>query len=307
MYTENIGEDGYRFAKAFLTNQVARFAPKIYMNLTHETGRGDGGAEPSQTADYFYRCFHDYGERLGLDDDQFRNFLKGKTVLEYGPGDILGVSLLMYAHGADFVHCVDRFPREKISKKNIETYNKILARLAPEQRSRAIHAFNDCGDPGSGFNPSIVRYSVTKDGLIDEKSAYDLIISRAVLEHVNCLEMTILDMAHALKEDGIAIHNVDLKSHNLDRYQPFDFLTWPETIYRLMNSHKGRPNRWRVDKYKECVNRSGLQFKTLAHTGKLNDEEIDRIRPKLATGFRDLPTEELTWLGFWMVLERGRS
>ena len=307
MYTENIGQDGYRFAKALLTNQMARFAPKLYLSLMHETGRGDSEAAPAATADYFFRCFNDYGQHLGLDGDQFACFLQGKAVLEYGPGDVLGVALLMYANGADFVHCVDRFPRKKISTKNIDIYNKILDRLGSEQRNRAIHAFNECGDPGSGFKPSIINYAVTTDGLIGRKSAYDLIVSRAVLEHVNHLESTILDNAQALRPDGVAIHNVDLKSHNLDRYRPFDFLTWPESAYRLMNSHKGRPNRWRVDKYRECVARSGLRFKALAHTGKLNDEEIDRIRPNLATNFRNLPTEELTWLGFWMVLEQADS
>jgi len=305
MYTENVGKDGYRFVQAFLTNQIARFAPNLYLTMTHETGRGDGGAEPGQTADYFFRCFHDYGERLGLDDDHFKGFLEGKTVLEYGPGDILGVSLLMYANGARFVHCVDRFPREKISRRNIETYNEILDRLGPQERERALRAFREHGDPSSGFDPGLVRYSVTRDGLINEAKAYDLIVSRSVLEHVNHLEMTIRDIANALKDDGISVHSVDLKSHNLDRYQPFDFLTWPEAIYRLMNSHKGRPNRWRVDKYRKCVACAGLQFRMLAPTGKLEANAIDRIRPKLAAGFRDLPTEELTWQGFWMVLEQG--
>lgn len=306
MYTENLGKDGYRFAKAVATNQLARFAPRLYLSLTHESGRGGEGGEPGETADYFFRCFRDYGDRLGLDGERFKEFLEGKTILEYGPGDTLGVSLLLYAHGADFVHCVDRFPREKISRRNIDTYMEILDRLEPEQRGRAMQAFNEHGDPGSGFDQGLVRYSVTRDGLINEANAYDLIISRSVLEHVNHLDLTIGDIARALKPDGISVHSVDLKSHNLDRYLPFDFLTWPESIYRLMNSHKGRPNRWRVDKYKECVTRAGLQFKALAPTGKLADDEIERIRPNLAPGFRELPTEELTWQGFWMVLEQAR-
>lgn len=306
MYTENLGKDAFRFTKAVVTNQLARFAPKLYVSLTHETGRGeDGDRDSSQTAAYFRRCFDDYRERLGLDSEQFEDFLRGKDVLEYGPGDVLGVALLMYAHGAEFVHCVDRFAREKISAKNIQTYMELLDGLGRKQRNRANGAFHVFGDPASGFNPNRVKYSVTKNGLINERNGYDLVMSRAVLEHVNCLEMTIADMANALRADGIAIHNVDLKSHNLDRYQPFDFLTWPVSIYHLMHSHKGRPNRWRVDKYKEVVGRSGLRFRTLVDTGKLEAEKIERIRPKLASRFRDVPTEELTWLGFWMVLERA--
>lgn len=305
MYSENLGKDAYRFTKAVVTNQLARFAPGLYVTLTHESGRGDGGDDPSRTAAYFRRCFDDYRERVGLEPDQFEGFLKDKTVLEYGPGDVLGVALLMYGHGAEFVHCVDRFPREKATPRNIQTYIELLEGMGAEQRHRANGAFNTFADPSSGLNPSRVRYSVTPNGLINERNAYDMVISRAVLEHVNCLEMTIADMAAALRPDGIAIHNVDLKSHNLDRYQPFDFLTWPDSAYRLMHSHKGRPNRWRIDKYKEIVDRSGLRFRALADTGRLDPAKIERLRPKLAPRFRDVPTDELTWLGFWMVLERA--
>lgn len=304
MYTENLGKDAIRFTRAALLNQLARSAPSLYTKLKQDTGRGDGTADSSQTVEYFFRCFDEYRQKLGLDRDQVRDFLKGKAVLEYGPGDVLGIALLMYAHGAEFVHCVDRFPLERASAKNIQTYMEMLDRLAPEQRERASRAFNDFGAPESGFDQRLVKYSVTANGLINEQCAYDLIISRSVLEHVNCLDMTIGDIANALRMDGISVHKVDLKSHGLDRYQPFDFLTWPESIYQLMNSHKGSPNRWRVDKYKELVVRHGLRFRELTHTGQLEPEKINRIRPKLATGFRRIPTDELTWLGFWMVLER---
>lgn len=305
MYSENPGRDALRFTRAVLTNQLARFTPKLYSNLTQQTGRGEGTANPIEIAAYFIRCFDEYMDRLDVECSQAGQFLRGKAVLEYGPGDVLGVSLLMYAHGAEFVQCVDRFPLERASATNIQTYKEIMDRLGPEQRERARHAFNDVGKPESGFDPRAVSYSVTRDGLINKPDAFDLIISRAVLEHVDRLEMTIIDMATALRQDGISIHKVDLKSHGMDRYQSFDFLTWPESAYRLMNSHKGNPNRWRVDKYREFVVRHGLRFKALTHTGQLDPEQIDRIRPQLAADFRGIPTEELTWLGFWMVLERA--
>lgn len=307
MYTENPGKDALRFTRTMVTNQLAKFTPQLYVRLTRQTGRGDGKGDPSQTADYFLRCFDDYREQLGLDRDQVKDFLTGKLLLEYGPGDVLGVALLMYAHGAEFVQCVDRFPLERVSPKNIRTYLEMLDRLDPGPRERAKGAFNEFGEPKSGFNQRLIKYSVTANGLIDQQDAYDLIISRAVLEHVNLLELTISDMAKALRPDGIAVHKVDLKSHGMDRYRSFDFLTWPEWMYRLMNSHKGTPNRWRVDKYKEFVGRHGLRFKALAHTGQLEPEEINRIRPKLATAFRGIPTDELSWLGFWMVLERATT
>lgn len=305
MYSENPAMDAYRFTRATLMNLLARYTPDLYGHLKQDTGRGSGLVDPVQTADYFLRCYDDYLAQLGLNKEQAGNFLNDKVVLEYGPGDILGLALLMYAHGAKLVQCVDRFPLERATSRNLQTYLALLDKLAPAQRARANQAFNIVGDPASGFNPELVRYSVTRDGLINQPAAYDLIISRSVLEHVNCLEKTIADMAAALRPDGITVHKVDLKSHGLDRYLPLDFLTWPDWLYQMMNSHKGSPNRWRVDTYKDLVVRHGLRIRSLAETGRLEPESIERIRSKLPARFRDIPTDELSWLGFWMVLEPG--
>jgi SAM-dependent methyltransferase len=304
MYSENRANDVLLIGKAFLSNQLARFAPSLYVKLTHQTGRGSGETSGSQDADYFIRCFTEYFEQIGLNIEESEQYLKGKKVLEYGPGDILGMALLMYAHGAETVHCVDRFPLEKMSEKNLEIYNILLGFLEGENRVKANNAFRENGKPESGFNPNAITYSVVPDGLVRREEEYDFIISRAVLEHVNDLEKTLLDIGKALKKGGTSIHEVDLKSHGLDRYQTFDFLTWPDMLYRLMYSHKGYPNRWRVDKYKEWIKSSGLRCNKFVPTEKLGPEKIDVIMPKVAKPFRHISAEELSWLGFWMVLER---
>ncbi len=137
------------------------------------------------------------------------------------------------------------------------------------------------------------------------KNEYDLIISRAVLEHVNNLEKTMLDVKQNLKEKGQSLHQVDLKSHGLDRYTDFDFLTWPDFIYRLMYSHKGFPNRLRVNCYKEFATKVNLSIKQLTPTGRIDENKIDHIYRKLAKGFRMIPPEELSWTGFWIYLEHA--
>lgn len=307
MYTENPLNDIKLFAKAFLSNQLARFAPALYVKLTGQTGRGKDDTDPGRIAGYFAACLDDYLAQLGLSREDAGAYLKGKRVLEYGPGDVLGVALLFYAHGAESVHCVDRFPLQKDSELNIEVYRKLLASLEGEARARAELAFAEPGNPASGFNPEAIAYFVTPSGLSGRNSEYDLILSRAVLEHVNDLDGTLADIAHALKPGGISVHQVDLKSHGLDRYRPYDFLTWPEPLYRLMYGNKGFPNRWRVDRYREAIGRAGLACPSLTPTGALDAEEIARIRPKLARRFRAVSAEELAWLGFWMVLRHGEG
>lgn len=303
MLSMHSGKDAVYFAHELLSNQFARFAPKLYIDLTHKNGRGDDVTPPAQIADYFIQCFANYQEQLGLKGSDLNKYLVNKVVLEYGPGDTMCMALLMYAHGAKRVRCVDRFPLSKLSEKNIEVYHHLINSLNSAERSRAYDAFNERGNPKSGFNPEAISYQVTKDGLSGAHAEYDLIISCAVLEHVNSLDQTMLDIKNALKPAGLAIHRVDLKSHGLDRHTDFDFLACPPIFYELMFSHKGVPNRWRVNKYRELAEKSKLSIKKLIPTGRIELDKVENIYRKVAKNFGDISLDEFSWLGFWMHLE----
>jgi hypothetical protein len=124
-----------------------------------------------------------------------------------------------------------------------------------------------------------------------------------VLALVDRLDATIADVARALAPGGLSIHKVDLSSHGLDRDRPLDFLTWPEPLYRLMYGHKGRPNRLRVDRYQALVTANGLAIRKLEPTGRVSEADALFIRAHVDAAFRDVPIEQLSWLGFWIVLE----
>lgn len=295
--------DTPRFLKAVASNLLAGVAPSLYVRLTRQTGRGRDDVDPDDVARYYMTCVDDYAAQLKLGPAGFDAFLAGRNVLEYGPGDVLGVALVLYARGAAKVTCVDRFPLERISATNAAVYRKLIEMLDGPARERARSAFREAGQPESGFVASAVCYSVTKDGLAAQPGAFDLVVSRAVLEHVNRLESTIEDAAVALRPGGISIHCVDLRSHGLDRRQVLDFLTWSDWAYALMYSNKGFPNRWRVDKYRDCLRRSGLRLQSLSPTELVTLEDVGRIAGDLPRGLRGASHEDLRWLGFWFVAE----
>jgi len=308
VYSENRARDVVLFTKAVLSNQLARFAPSAYVRLTRQTGRGDRSEEtPEKIADYFSTCFRDYQRQLGHADAAFARYLQGKRVLEYGPGNVLGMALLLYAHGAAAVDCYDRFALLASSDETVRVYARLLESLDGAPRARAASAFVEAGNPASGFDPAAIAYHVSPDGLSGASRAYDLILSRAVLEHVDNLHGTVRDVAAALKPGGISIHEVDLRSHGLDRYQAFDFLTWPEPFYRLMFSEKGFPNRRRVNTYRELFEQAGLRIRKLEPTACLAPEKVALIEPHLAASLRGVSRDELGWMGFWVVVEPARA
>lgn len=304
VYTENPTQDALRIAKAVASNVLARFAPATYVRLTAQTGRGAGDDSPEEIAGYFWRCFDDYRQQLQLDDAGFAAFVCGRRVLEYGPGDVLGTALLFHAWGAASVECVDRFPLNHVSAKNAQVYAALVRRLPEAQRRVAEAAFVQPGNPASGLREAAVRYRVTPDGLAGRPAGFDLIVSRAVLEHVNSLEATLRDVESSLAPGGVSLHSVDLRSHNLDRYRPFDFLTWPEALYRLMYSHKGFPNRWRPDAYRSILARTRLELVAMQPTGRIAAEDVARIRPHLAAPLRHASDDDLAWTGFWVQLRQ---
>ncbi len=77
-------------ARAAVTNQIARFAPKAYLKLTAQTGRGAEDESVSSIAEYFRRCFDDYRTQLAAQARPIESLIDGQHLLEYGPGDLPG-------------------------------------------------------------------------------------------------------------------------------------------------------------------------------------------------------------------------
>lgn len=304
MIRSRFGDTFKRVIQAGLTNQIARYAPAFYVRLTGQTGRGSGEDQLGEVGDYFQTCFEDYFEQLGVGKLDRAAYLRGKRILEYGPGDLPGVAILMVAHGADQMVCVDRFPLVRMSPKNVQIAKIMLERLVPPQSDHAKACFKQAAHPEFGFNPHFIDYLVRPSGLSGLSNEVDLVISRAVLEHVNDLPATFRDMYSALKPGGIAIHQVDLKSHGLHRENPLDFLNWPEWLWSLMYSEKGVPNRLRVNAYRDAVAQSGLELLALKPTLLASPDDVRAVRTELAHPFKELSEEDLSWLGFWLVCRK---
>ena len=305
MYGENAFSDVMRIARAALSDQIARFAPSLYVRLTRQTGRGEQEGAPADIASYFRECFADYFKMLDVPPREIEAFLHEKEILEYGPGDTPGVALLMLAYGAKSVVCVDEFPLYRLSERSIEVLIHLLNGLEGPHRRRAEECFNEQCKPVSGFRQERLRYSVISSGLSGISGGADLICSRSVLEHVRSLPESFADMRHALRPNGIAIHKVDLRSHGLHQTNPLDFLTWPTILWKIMYQNKGFINRWRIDRYREILRETPLVVISLTPTTIAAAKDVADVRPYLAAPFDKLSDDDLACLGFWVICRRA--
>jgi SAM-dependent methyltransferase len=277
--------------------------------MTGETGRGREQVTPDATAQYFFDCVLDYMDVLSAPRDSLATYWRDRRIVEYGPGDIPGVALLLAALGARSVLCVDRFALVRFDDYQQRTL-AALAKLLPDDKCRARlrNCFGQPDNFASGLKPvaqgGAVSYAITRSGLLGLRDVADMVISRAVLEHVDDLSATCRDMAQVLVPGGTAVHQVDLKSHGLHRGNRLDFLTWPEPLWKMMFSGKGAPNRLRVDSYREAIREAGIELLSMRTHEAATPDEVAQIRPYLARPFRDIHSDDLTCLSFWMVCRR---
>jgi SAM-dependent methyltransferase len=177
----------------------------------------------------------------------------GKSVLEIGPGDNLVTGLAFLAAGAKSYTVVDRFPGPYASEDARRWY-RLLAANWPH------------GDWPSTLDPDkFPDYpNVFSKGLAVEAAGaaletYDVVCSFAVGEHVSDIDQFSALTAKSLAPGGVAVHAIDFGGHQWNRFgDPFLFLKFPESVWQLMGSARGEPNRVRFDDFKASFERAGL-------------------------------------------------
>src|SRR5215813_13694859 len=143
-----------------------------------ETSHGSTHLNQSVTDSlaYIEKQFANYINYAGLSD------LKGRRMLELGPGDNLGVALKFLAAGAASVVCLDRFYSRRNTAHEREIYKALRETLGAEEKVRFDEAVKL--DDGVAFNPEKLQtiYGDTLEAfaakLADRK--FDLILSCAV-------------------------------------------------------------------------------------------------------------------------------
>lgn len=279
-----------------------------------------------QSIKYIFDVFNDYIFYAGIKEDD----LKEKEILEIGPGDNLGVALLFLAKGAKKLTCMDRFYSVRDIGHQIQIYKSIRSQLNDIEKKR----FDECiiSYDKLEFDKTKLSYIYGKgiEEAYFEEAYFDLIVSRAALEHIYNINKAFSVMKKALKPGGYLIHKVDLRDHGIfssSGGHPLTFLTINSKIWRMMSEYCGRPNRKRIDCYRLIADPNdfdsriyithivGLQNELIPHrihieypidyredTLKL----IKEIRPRISPEFRHLSDEDLSIAGIFLVAQKHK-
>jgi SAM-dependent methyltransferase len=284
---------------------------------THARHTVDAGA------DYVAAVFRDYLAVGGLEPTD----LPGRAVLEVGPGDNVGVALQFAAAGAREVVCLDRFSSLRDEAKNREVYRALRTRYAQS---------------GLDFSRVLTPDGAIREGIVDlrvdvpiERAAehfprehFDLIISRAVLEHVYDVDAAWASMDALLTPGGKLLHKIDFRNHGFyASLHPLRFLTVPERLWKLISAPDPTLNRRRVSTYERLAREGGYALTVgVTHLASRDEEFVPpryswkhgieyadedlvfvrRIRPRLVAPFRAMDDRELLISGVFLCAEKAR-
>jgi SAM-dependent methyltransferase len=278
----------------------------------------------TESLDYIKRQFANYIKYADLSADS----LKGKRILELGPGDNLGVALRFIAAGAASVVCLDRFYSKRNPEYERRIYSALRETLGAEEQIRFDQSVKLTDDVQ--FNEEKLQsvYGVSleefADKLAHDHDRFDVILSCAVLEEIYDPDPVFAAMDRLLAPGGNLVHVIDLGDYGMFRNQgmhPLTFLTISEPIYKRMASDSGLPNRKRLGYYIEKMKQLGYQAKFFVTSvlpngriepaaayepGKFKHDSnlVAEIRSKLAHDFKNLDEEQLLIDGALLVARK---
>ena len=264
---------------------------------------------------YIEEVFNDYVTYGGL-------VHLGGAAADVGPGDNAGVALLFRAAGCETVDLVDRFR----SRRSVEQQRRIYTALADRHDLAGPEGWDDDRIPGVTWHIGSSAEAHFAERA-HEGGVYDLIVSRATLEHLYDPLGALRSMAACLKPGGRMVHKIDFRDHGMftPAHSELTFLRFPGWLHRQMTQRSGRPNRVLLHRYEglaQEMTRAGVLEVTILVTSLVGEGEIvphvplsslppqarqravaraDAARPHLARDFAGVSSTDLAVTGIYWV------
>lgn len=262
--------------------------------------------------------------------------IEGRSVLELGPGDNIGVLIQFLADGASRAWACDKFYSEHDKEHERQIYLGIRASLNEEQKRRMDDAVDLSGE--LKFNEDKVSYAYgvgaqDADSLVPAGSI-DILVSRGVLQEVYEIDRAFAGIDRLLAPGGRMMHKIDLRDYGMFSgvgFHPREFLTIADPLYHWMAYDTDKSNRRMLPYYRdkmkemnysheifisgivELAGYDGMQSEIVPHKKSLTygvdygDEHralIAGIRPRLAPRFANLTDEELLAAALFLVASK---
>lgn len=246
----------------------------------YRTPRTFGADDTIRSSEYVVKVVDRWIERSGIE-------IKGKDVLELGPGPDLGTGYVVLARGAASYTAVDRFRLAERPWLDDPLIRRLKSAVGDADVARISYLVDEFPE------------------LSAVHGRYDLVLSNAVLEHVDDIPAVFSRLSSLLREGGEMCHHVDPRTHTrwLRERDPWNILRFEPTVYRTM-LFPGMLNRLLLSDYVRAAKDTGFQVLTVAPGTTVSDEQIASLRKQLPTEFRQRPDGDLRMASFTIRCRR---
>lgn len=254
--------------RTLLRNMFYTMAGVLFLVLSKLKNLLQGYSTPKPFAmDQIDKCVdYDLGvvdawlQRLGAYTGRdARDFLRGKRVLELGPGSDLGVGLYLLAKQAGEYNAVD--VNNLIKSAPEEFYQAFFQRLESmdlDIDEAYLHA--QLAKAGQGRSGNL-NFFLEPDFDIAKAlngREFDLVFSQAAFEHFDDPEATIRALSRVAAPGCVFLSSVDLQTHSrwVREKDPNNIYRYPNWFYNLFY-FPGVPNRVRPYQYVSYLEQNG--------------------------------------------------
>lgn len=185
--------------------------------------------------------------------------LKGKQVLELGPGSDLGIGLMLLASGcAGYSACDVNSLAAAVPER---FYTELFAWLRREDPQTDTAFLRRQLARSQSKQPSQLNYVVQDDfDLVAAlgESSIDIVFSQAAFEHFDDVEATVAQLTKVCKPGARLVIEIDLKTHSrwIRSVDPNNIYRYPDSMYSAFY-FRGIPNRMRPYQYVCAFERYG--------------------------------------------------
>jgi SAM-dependent methyltransferase len=287
--------------------RVARWGEEGGLPVNHR--RRDASPEQIRAdVDYTLRVGSGYLATIRRESSD----LRGKTVLEVGPGIHDGCALLLAAFGARPM-VLDRFLAPWDPAYHPAFYSLLredLTERFPDADVRPISALLDAGDY---VDDVITRHEAALEENPVAADSVDVVISNAVVEHLYDLSDACAALYRMTRPGGVGLHQVDFRDHR-DFTRPLEYLLLgDEAFHDLFERCHGQiGNRHRPDDTAAAFRAAGFEVESFEPNAFADADYLRKFVPRLreAKGSRygDRRAEDLRVVsGFFRVRKPHRG
>jgi hypothetical protein len=230
--------------------------------------------------------------------------LLGKTILEIGPGQDLGLPAILIGLGAK-VLVVDPYLVEWVKAWH-DPFYQILSEVSMEKFPEIdLTPFTQMINLGEHAADGLFLFKETLDVIDLVEGSIDISYSNATFEHLGNPKAAIHKLGAITKNRGLGFHQIDFRDHR-DFNRPLEFFTLSKEDFQKIGSclEGAYCNGIRFKKFEEWFQEVGFQTEFTPNLF-VENEYLEEVRPRLSGDNKLISDEELRVLGGRFFLRKN--